>query len=65
MRGKYKEGELQLAILVEMMREGFELTVGKPELSRKIDGKLHEPAEYLTIDIPEEYVGPVTSCWES
>ena len=55
-------GELQLAILVEMMRrEGFELTVGKPEVvTKEIDGKLHEPTEYLTIDIPEEYVGPVT-----
>ena len=55
-------GELQLAILVEMMRrEGFELTVGKPEVvTREIDGSLHEPMEYLTIDIPEDYVGPVT-----
>ena len=44
-----------------MRREGFELTVGKPEVvTKKIDGKLHEPTEYLTIDIPEEYVGPVT-----
>ena len=55
-------GELQLAILVEMMRrEGFELTVGKPEVvTREIDGALHEPTEHLTIDIPEDYVGPVT-----
>ena len=55
-------GELQLAILVEMMRrEGFELTVGKPEVvTKEVDGKIHEPTEYLTIDIPEEYVGPVT-----
>ncbi len=55
-------GELQLAILVEMMRrEGFELTVGKPEVvTREIDGTLHEPTEHLTIDIPEDYVGPVT-----
>jgi len=55
-------GELQLAILVEMMRrEGFELTVGKPEVvTKEVDGKVHEPTEYLTIDIPEEYVGPVT-----
>ena len=55
-------GELQLAILVEMMRrEGFELTVGKPEVvTKEIDGKMHEPTEYLTIDIPEEYVGSVT-----
>ncbi len=55
-------GELQLAILVEMMRrEGFELTVGKPQVVTKtIDGKVHEPIERLTIDIPEEYVGVVT-----
>ena len=55
-------GELQLAILVETMRrEGFELTVGKPEvLTREIDGKLHEPTERLTIDVPEEHVGAVT-----
>ena len=55
-------GELQLAVLVEMMRrEGFELTVGKPEvLVKQIDGKLHEPVERLTVDIPEEHVGTVT-----
>ena len=55
-------GELQLAILVETMRrEGFELTVGKPEvLTREIDGTLHEPTERLTIDVPEEHVGAVT-----
>ncbi|MDO5737517.1 MAG: translational GTPase TypA, partial [Propionibacteriaceae bacterium] len=55
-------GELQLAILVEMMRrEGFELTVGKPQVVTKIiDGKVHEPIERLTIDIPEEHVGTVT-----
>ncbi|WP_282005622.1 translational GTPase TypA [Propioniciclava sinopodophylli] len=55
-------GELQLAVLVEMMRrEGFELTVGKPEvLTRTIDGKLHEPVERLTVDVPEEHVGTVT-----
>jgi GTP-binding protein len=55
-------GELQLAILVELMRrEGFELTVGKPEVVRReIDGKIHEPVESLTIDVPEEYVGVVT-----
>ena len=55
-------GELQLAILVEMMRrESFELTVGKPQVvTRTIDGKLHEPVERLTVDIPEEYVGTVT-----
>jgi GTP-binding protein TypA/BipA len=55
-------GELQLAILVETMRrEGFELTVGKPEVvTREIDGKLHEPVERLSVDVPEEYVGVVT-----
>ena len=55
-------GELQLAVLVEMMRrEGFELTVGKPEvLVREIDGKLHEPVERLTVDIPEEHVGTIS-----
>jgi GTP-binding protein len=55
-------GELQLAVLVEMMRrEGFELTVGKPEvLVREIDGKRHEPVERLTIDVPEDYLGVVT-----
>jgi GTP-binding protein len=52
-------GELQLAILVEVMRrEGFELTVGKPQVVTKtIDGKLHEPMERLTIDSPTEYQG--------
>jgi GTP-binding protein len=55
-------GELQLAVLVEMMRrEGFELTVGKPEvLVREIDGKKHEPVERVTIDVPEDYLGVVT-----
>ena len=55
-------GELQLAVLVELMRrEGFELTVGKPEvLVRAIDGKRHEPVERVAIDVPEEYVGVVT-----
>ena len=55
-------GELQLAVLVEMMRrEGFELTVGKPQvLTKEIDGKLHEPVERLTIDVPEEFMGVVT-----
>ena len=55
-------GELQLAILVEMMkREGFELTVGKPQVvTRMVDGKLHEPMERLSVDIPEEYLGVVT-----
>ncbi|HTM40316.1 MAG TPA: translational GTPase TypA [Terriglobales bacterium] len=54
-------GELQLSILIEMMRrEGYELAVGKPEIvTRKIDGKLMEPVERLTVDIPEEYVGVV------
>ncbi len=54
-------GELQLAILIEMMRrEGYELQVGKPEiLTRTIDGKLHEPLELLVIDCPEEYIGVV------
>ena len=55
-------GELQLAILVEMMkREGFELTVGKPQVvTRMIDGKLQEPMERLSVDIPEDYLGVVT-----
>ena len=55
-------GELALAILVEQMRrEGFELTVGKPQVVTKtIDGKIHEPMEHMTIDVPEEYLGGVT-----
>jgi len=55
-------GELQLAILVEMMRrEDFELTVGKPQVVTKIvDGKKHEPMERLSVDIPEDYLGVVT-----
>jgi GTP-binding protein TypA/BipA len=55
-------GELQLAVLVELMRrEGFELTVGKPQVvTRDIDDKIHEPVERMTIDIPEDYVGVVT-----
>jgi GTP-binding protein TypA/BipA len=55
-------GELQLAVLVELMRrEGFELTVGQPQvLTREIDGRSHEPVERVTIDVPEEYVGVVT-----
>src|SRR5205823_6505391 len=55
-------GELQLAVLVELMRrEGFELTVGKPQVvTRKVDGKVHEPVERLAIDAPEEYVGVIT-----
>ena len=54
-------GELQLSILLEMMRrEGYELMVGKPEIvTRRVDGKLMEPLEQLTIDIPEEFVGVV------
>ena len=54
-------GELQLAILVETMRrEGYELMAGKPQiLTKKIDGKLHEPLEHLTVDCPEEFVGVV------
>ena len=55
-------GELQLAVLVELMRrEGFELTVGKPQVvTRVVDGKVHEPMEHLTVDIPEDYLGVVT-----
>jgi GTP-binding protein len=55
-------GELQLAVLVELMRrEGFELTVGKPQVvTREVDGKVHEPVERLAIDAPEEYVGVIT-----
>ncbi len=55
-------GELQLAVLVELMRrEGFELTVGQPQvLTREIEGKLHEPVERLAIDVPEDYVGVIT-----
>ena len=55
-------GELQMAILIEMMRrEGYELAVGKPEvLTRTVDGKLHEPMEQLVIDCPEESLGGVT-----
>lgn len=54
-------GELQLSILIETMRrEGYELMVGKPEIvTRKIDGKLMEPVEHLTIDIPESFIGVV------
>jgi len=54
-------GELQLSILIEMMRrEGYELMVGKPEIvTRRIDGKLMEPVERLTVDVPEEFVGVV------
>ncbi len=55
-------GELQLAVLVETMRrEGFELTVGKPQVvTRTIDGKLHEPMERLAVDVPSDYLGVVT-----
>jgi GTP-binding protein TypA/BipA len=55
-------GELALAILVETMRrEGFELTVGKPQVvTREVDGAVHEPVERLTIDSPEEYLGAIT-----
>ncbi|MFE3101896.1 translational GTPase TypA [Nocardia tengchongensis] len=55
-------GELALAILVEQMRrEGFELTVGKPQVVTKVvDGKTHEPFEELTVDCPDEYLGAVT-----
>jgi GTP-binding protein len=54
-------GELQLSILIEMMRrEGYELMVGKPEIvTKRINGKLMEPVEHLTVDIPEEFVGVV------
>ena len=54
-------GELQLSILIEMMRrEGFELMVGKPEIvTKRIDGKLMEPVEHLIVDVPEEFVGVV------
>ncbi|MET8469684.1 translational GTPase TypA [Streptomyces sp. NPDC006422] len=55
-------GELALAILVEQMRrEGFELTIGKPQVvTKEIDGKVHEPVERLTVDVPEEHMGAVT-----
>ena len=55
-------GELQLAVLVEMLRrEGFELTVGKPQVvTRLIGGKVHEPVEAVSIDVPEEFLGVVT-----
>ncbi|SDE70660.1 translational GTPase TypA [Terriglobus roseus] len=54
-------GELQLAVLIEMMRrEGFELTVGRPEIvTKRIDGQLMEPVEYVTIDVPNEFSGTV------
>ncbi len=55
-------GELALAILVEQMRrEGFELTIGKPQVvTKEVDGKTYEPVERMTIDVPEEYLGAVT-----
>jgi GTP-binding protein len=55
-------GELQLAVLVELMRrEGFELTVGKPQVvTRAVDGKVYEPVERLSIDAPDEYIGVIT-----
>ncbi|MDQ6748770.1 MAG: translational GTPase TypA [Candidatus Dormibacteraeota bacterium] len=55
-------GELALAILVELMRrEGFELTVGKPQVvTREIDGRAHEPVERMSVDAPEDYVGVIT-----
>jgi GTP-binding protein len=56
-------GELQLAVLIETMRrEGFELTVGKPQVvTRIVDGKVHEPMEHVTIDAPEEFVGAINT----
>jgi GTP-binding protein len=58
---------LALAILVEQMRrEGYELTVGKPQVvTKKVDGKLHEPVEDLTIDVPEEFLGAITQLMAS
>ncbi|HZJ26127.1 MAG TPA: translational GTPase TypA [Acidimicrobiia bacterium] len=55
-------GELQLAVLVETMRrEGFELTVGKPQVvTREVHGKVHEPVERVAIDVPDDYLGVVT-----
>jgi GTP-binding protein len=55
-------GELQLVVLLELMRrEGFEMTAGQPRvLTREVDGKVHEPVERLSIDVPEEHVGSVT-----
>jgi GTP-binding protein len=55
-------GELQLAVLVETMRrEGFEMTVGKPQVvTREIDGKVHEPVERVSVDVPDDYLGVVT-----
>ncbi len=55
-------GELALAILVELMRrEGFELTVGKPQVvTREVDGTMHEPVERMSVDAPDEYIGVIT-----
>ncbi len=55
-------GELALAVLVELMRrEGFELSVGKPQvLTREVDGRLHEPMERVSVDVPEDFMGVVT-----
>ena len=55
-------GELQLEVLVEQMRrEGFELTIGKPQVvTRLVDGKVHEPVERVSVDVPEDYLGVVT-----
>ena len=60
-------GELALAILVEQMRrEGFEMTVGKPQVvTKEVDGVLHEPMELMTIDIPEEHMGAITQLMAS
>ena len=60
-------GELALAILVEQMRrEGFELTVGKPQVvTRRVDGKLQEPFEHMTVDVPDEYLGAITQLMAS
>ncbi|MGO4747249.1 translational GTPase TypA [Streptomyces sp. 2MCAF27] len=60
-------GELALAILVETMRrEGYELTVGKPQVvTKEIDGKVHEPVERMTIDSPEEHLGAITQLMAS
>ena len=58
----HARGELQLAVLIETMRrEGFEMTVGKPQVvTREIDGKVHEPVEMVSVDVPEEYLGAVS-----
>src|SRR5436190_21025961 len=55
-------GELQLEVLIEQMRrEGFELTIGKPQVvTRLVDGKVQEPVERVSVDVPEEYLGVVT-----